>query len=367
MTGMTLRKKKEYQEALKLLPSLSAIYMVKRIILLESIFNIPGVEKIINNGDYEINNMGDSYHYMPSITVSNQVSVEGVNINNNDLTKLLKELNDFDKEISEYVSETVYSSEPDRDTINSQISDIMDEFILQGDILKENRYEMYKEVGAFHFSSDAINHFNEFIDSQKNNKPYKPPIKIAYGEKFEVIPVSENAFLNGVDLSKNQQQYKLDFIFYNFTKYLNEVSKKKSHQIKNGFIIITINKDADISFQYFNNEHESSAWISDNDPYTSDRNKNYNRNFPLRLKTLLHNENDLSYESSFHDPFALRNVIKNMIDVIGSSYITNKMDFIKDNSMTFMTLFEKMIINNSVNKNIVNQENKPTIENKKRL
>lgn len=362
MTGMTLRKKKEYEEAVKLLPSLAAIYIVKRIILLESIFNIPGVEKIINNGDYESTNMGDSYHYMPSITVSNQVSVEGINIDNDGLTKLLRELNDFDNEISEYVAETVYSSEPDRDSINSQVSDVMDEFILQADILKENRFEIYKEAGSFHFSAEAISYFNEFIDSLKNNKPYKPPVKIAYGKKFEVIPISENAFQDGLDLTKSQQQYKLDFIFSNFTKYLNEVSKKKSHQIKNGFIIITINKDADISFQYFNNEHESSIWISNNDPYTSDKKNNYNKNFRLRLKTLLIDENSLNDKS-----FSLSYVIQNMIDVIGSSYITNKMDFIKDNSITFMTLFEKMIINNSVNKKIVNHENKPTIENKKRL
>lgn len=362
MTGMTLKKKKEYNEAVKLLPSLAAIYIVKRIILLENIFNIQGVEKIINNGDYDANNMGDSYHYMPSITVSNQVSVEGINIDNDGLTKLLKDLNDFDNEISEYVAETVYSSKPDRDSINSQISDVMDEFILQTDILKENRFEIYKEAGSFHFSAESISYFNEFIDSLKSNKPYKPPVKIAYGKKFEVIPVSENAFQDGLDLTKSQQQYKLDYIFSNFTKYLNEVSKKKSHQINNGFIIITINKDADISFQYFNNEHESSIWMSNNDPYTSDRKNNYNRNFPLRLKTLLVDENNLSDKS-----FSLSNVIKNMIDVIGSSYIINKTDFIKDKSFTLMTLFEKMIINNSVNKNMVKHENKSTIEHKKRL
>lgn len=290
MTGMTLKKKKEYHEAVKLLPSLAAIYIVKRII----------------------------------------------------------------------IAETVYSSKPDRDSINPQISDVMDEF--KTDILKENRFEIYKEAGSSHFSAESISYFNEFIDSLKNNKPYKPPVKIAYGKKFEVIPISENAFQDVLDLTKSQEQYKLDYIFSNFTKYLNEVSKKKSHQINNGFIIITINKDADISFQYFNNEHESSIWMSNNDPYTSDRKNNYNRNFPLRLKTLLVDENNLSDKS-----FSLSNVIKNMIDVIGSSYIINKTDFIKDKSFTLMKLFEKMIINNSVNKNIVNHENKSTIEHKKRL
>lgn len=248
-------KREEYLANINCLPTLEAIYFINKIVLLEKIFSVYGVEKIEYDGDFSVSNMGDSYHFMPSVDFDISLNITGSNIDNSFLLcGFRQEMTRLDEQIYEHICENNVGTS--KDSIDSAISEQLESFLLYGNLDKQNRFETYREEAANHFSKEAYSFFEEYIDALKNNQLYSSPVKEAYGIEFDIIPLAEDAFTKQLQIMSSQRLFNQNLFYLSLDNYLSDLLLKENLNFETGMIAISTNRDADISFKYFDSQDD---------------------------------------------------------------------------------------------------------------
>jgi len=336
-------KREEYLANITYLPTLETIYFINKIVLLEKIFSVCSVEKIEYDGDFSVSNMGDSYHFMPSIEFDISLNITGRNIDNSFLLcGFQQEMNRLDEQIYEHICENNVSTS--RDSIDSAVSEQLESFLLYGNLDKQNRFDIYKQEGANYFSKEAYPFFEEYIEALKNNQLYSSPVKEAYGIKFDIIPLTEDAFTKQLQIMSSQKLFNQNLFYLSLDNYLSELLLKENLNFKTGMIAISTNRDADISFKYFDNYDK--AFV-----VNIDKPVNY-----LDLCALdINNIND-SHSRTLRDVGGVYQNIVWASNTLGIGFSRIKQDEFLNKSKEIITTFHKKMIEHeksSLDKNIM--------------
>lgn len=364
MHNYDFSKKELYEQNILHVPSYKTVYFIQRIKLLEDIFSLHGVTAIKHLVDVDICNMGDSYHYMPAISISTEIQVSGENINNEELIPLTDKLRLLDEEICQMISEDNCTA--GRDEVEIKVYEQLEAFLIDQEVSKEQRKELYKSEGPSFFKSEILSDFNEFIESLINNQTYFSPVKVAYDVSFEVIPLSDQ---NLHDIYIREKEFKRTLIMSYFEQYLDKLSTEKELDFNNDIILINTDNDLKISFSFQSDPKKMPTYEDKENAYLNtgtiipthkaehlDKNKNQNK---LSLKFLDPANPDNFTNLYDNERESLYLNIESILKNIGFNvYSQGEIEAIKNMCTTLMIYFTKKVIHNSIDiipeKNIFN-------------
>jgi len=213
-------KREEYKKTEKSIPSLEAYYTLNKIKLIDSLLDIPVVEKIniqvsYDIEDYSIN--GDSLDYQANVMITHDytLSLNERNIDEStqkEIDAKLSQIKKLDQEISEFIAEVCFEMN-ESDSID-HVENSLYKLFFSGEeetnvLTKNNRYEIYKEYSGDSFNKETLPYFFDFIHSLSDKKEYSSPVFNAYHTDFHVLPLSSEQWEETYDVLKNKRLFEL--------------------------------------------------------------------------------------------------------------------------------------------------------------
>lgn len=213
-------KREEYKQAEKNIPSLESYYILNKIKLIDSLMDIPGVEKINIQASYDIEDYsinGDSLDYQANVMINYDYTLSLNEKDNNESTQReidakLSQIKKLDKEIAEFIGEACLEMNESEAIEHAENSLYKLFFVGEKEtnaLTKNNCYDIYKEYGGDGFNKDTLSHFHDFIDSLSDKKEYCSHISNAYHIDFHILPLSSKQWEETYDVFKNKRFFEL--------------------------------------------------------------------------------------------------------------------------------------------------------------
>lgn len=338
----------EYKSQDKYLPSLSTHYILKKIVALESLFKIPGVESISISPEYTISNEGDGGHFLPNIFMENTYSVslsKEIDTNSENFNKYQEafdHLKKIDEEIIEYIVEEAYGQK-NRIDIDHTIETLNDEFLNRdyATINRNDRFSHYLDIAGVYFLQDVVPTYQLFLSFLQEGLEYQKTQQ-SYGVDFDYFPVTDESWnkINNVIKSKN------NFLFNYSIKIINDEIFENTANNSKKFIDFEISlfNDDPVSIQTYNNYDE---WR-----------KNYSNNKEKGINIRIDFSDNISIENKFS---FIINELYNFLrpsDFFQNSYEKDLENKEKLKNLYYSQYENRMITSNIKKENIIEEKNK---------
>lgn len=345
----SFENKKIYSEREALLPETDVNYAIRKILLIEKIFQNEEVSSIIPTFSLFFdasNNISFEQDFLISWKYDSKIS----NSLHYDINNILDEIKVLDKAFANfYILNNYYNYENDayiKEKIEREMIEKMNNLLVNSRIHRYNRFDLYTKDESFIdlFNVNNRKYFKEYIDSLRENKNYISPKTEIYGEEFSLIPVDFNDF-QVTDIGR-MKYYKKQFYFEEIKEFIiesfdNLYNNAVQNSISVGNINITIDsKNQNISSVYINNENNFYLLNYNTKilPCVSDT-----KEFSIELENLKE-----SLEKNLTDIFEFTKIRNHDTNI---SQIANEIEILINKKVLNSVLLENSEINNKIHKN----------------
>lgn len=345
----SFENKKIYSEREALLPETDVNYAIRKILLIEKIFQNEEVSSIIPTFSLFFdasNNISFEQDFLISWKYDSKIS----NSLHYDINNILDEIKVLDKAFANfYILNNYYNYENDayiKEKIEREMIEKMNNLLVNSKIHRYNRFDLYTKDESFIdlFNVNNRKYFKEYIDTLRENKNYISPKTEIYGEEFSLIPVDFNDF-QVTDIGR-MKYYKKQFYFEEIKEFIiesfdNLYNNDVQNSISVGKINITIDsKNQNISSMYINNENNFYLLNYNTKilPCLAD-----NKEFSIELENLKE-----SLEKNLTDIFEFTKIKNHDTNI---SQIANEIEILINKKVLNSVLSENSEINNKIHKN----------------
>lgn len=345
----SFENKKIYSEREALLPETDVNYAIRKILLIEKIFQNEEVSSIIPTFSLFFdasNNISFEQDFLISWKYDSKIS----NSLHYDINNILDEIKVLDKAFANfYILNNYYNYENDayiKEKIEREMIEKMNNLLVNSRIHRYNRFDLYTKDESFIdlFNVNNRKYFKEYIDSLRENKNYISPKIEIYGEEFALIPVDFNDF-QVTDIGR-MKYYKKQFYFEEIKEFIIEsFDNLYKNAVQNssyvGKINITIDsKNQNIFSVYIDNENHFSLlnYSTKILPCLSDT-----KEFSIELENLKE-----SLEKNLTDIFEFTKIKNHDTNI---SQIANEIEILINKKVLNILLSGNSEINNKIYKN----------------
>jgi hypothetical protein len=347
----SFENKKIYSEREALLPETDVNYAIRKILLIEKIFQNEEVSSIRPTFSLFFdasNNIFFEQDFLISWKYNSKIS----NSLHHDINNILEEIKVLDKAFANfYILNNYYNYENDayiKEKIEREMIEKMNNLLVNSTYHRYNRFDLYTKDESFIdlFNENNRKYFKEYIETLRENKNYISPKIEIYGEEFALIPVDFNDF-QVTDIGR-MKYYKKQFYFEEIKEFIIEsFDNLYNNAVQNSSSVEKINmtidsKNQNISSVYIDNENHFSLlnYSTKILPCLSDI-----KEFSIELEKEKLKE---SLEKNLTDIFEFTKIKNHDTNI---SQIANEIEILINKKVLNSVLSEKNEINNKIYKN----------------